>query len=119
MALDLRRTHVAVTDDKREHPRLDFKCSAVIKGIPGVVLVTDISLGGFFCEYKKPGAIQLGQVTEAKVYLPTEHHPLQVKVQLVNRTPRGIGCKYVDLSSEQTSAVHFAFESYRDMLPIG
>ena len=114
----LKRKHVRVEQEQRIHPRLDFYCEASIRGIAGVRKITDISLGGFFFELETTKRLKMGQVVEVSIDLPTESHPIKVRVRFVNQNDRGIGCQFVDMSPYNRDAVRRCFETFKDTLPI-
>ena len=54
------RQNIKVKVEKRMHPRLDFHCDVIIRGITGTRTITDISLGGFFFELRTAKKTQNG-----------------------------------------------------------
>ncbi len=113
------RKNVKVRVEKRLHPRLDFHCDVIIRGISGTRTITDISLGGFFFELQTTKKLKMGQMVTASIYLPTESDPISVKAKFINQTDRGIGCQFMDMSSRDRDAVRRCFDMFRDTLPIG
>ncbi len=113
------RKNVKVRVEKRLHPRLDFHCDVIIRGISGNRTITDISLGGFFFELRTAKKLKMGQVVAATIYLPTESEPITVKAKFINQTERGIGCQFIDMSLRNRDAVRRCFNTFRDTLPIG
>ena len=116
--LDIRSTNSQVTQDRRNHPRLELHCSAVVWGVNGIVTVTDISLGGMFIEPQEPTIVEIGQVADVRLNLPEENRCIQVKVRFVNQNKRGIGCQYVALSPENEAAIKECIEVFSNTLPI-
>ena len=117
--VDIRREHINVKTERRAYPRLDFTCTAKIIGIKDPVTITDISLGGFFFEFKLASKLKLGQIANVALNLPTESEPIMVKARMINQNERGVGCAFVDLSPIQRNAIHICFETFKDTLPIG
>ena len=115
---EVRRQNIKVDTERRAYPRLDFHCKAKIIGIKDPVTVTDISIGGFFFEFKPGSKLKMGQITNVVLYLPTENEPVMVKARLINQTERGVGCAFLDLASAQRKAIHKCFETFKDTLPI-
>ena len=114
-----RRQNIKVKVEKRLHPRLDFHCDVLIRGIAGTRTITDISLGGFFFELRTKKRLKMGQVVAATIYLPTETDPINVKAKFISQTDRGIGCQFIDMSTQNREAVRQCFDMFRDTLPIG
>ena len=113
------RQNIKVKVEKRMHPRLDFHCDVISRGIAGTRTITDISLGGFFFELRTNKKLKMGQLVEASIYLPTEDDPVKVKAKFVNQTERGIGCQFIKMSPRDRDAVRRCFDMFRDTLPIG
>ncbi len=104
--------------EKRQHPRLAFRCKATIRGIHKVVRVTDISLGGFFFELKTKKKLKLGALVDVSMRLPTETESLRFKAKLISQGTRGVGCKYVSLTPDIEDSIRDCFEIFKDTLPI-
>jgi hypothetical protein len=117
--VDIRRNNKSVDVERREHPRLEFHCTAKVIGINDPVKITDISLGGFFFELKTRSKLKMGQIINVTMTLPTEEDPIRVKARMTNQNDRGIGCKFIDLTPENQEAVRNCFETFKDTLPIG
>ena len=113
------RKHINVKAERRAYPRLDFTCSAKIIGIKNPVNITDISIGGFFFEFKLASKLKMGQIANVALNLPTEGEPIMLKARMINQTDRGVGCAFVDLTTTQRNAIHNCFETFKDTLPIG
>lgn len=113
------RQNIKVKVEKRMHPRLDFHCDVIIRGISGTRTITDISLGGFFFELRTSKKLKMGQIVEANIYLPTEPDPLKVKAKFINQNERGIGCQFVNMTPRDREAVRRCFDMFKDTLPIG
>ncbi len=116
--LDTRSTYRKVVDDKRRHPRLELHCSAVVRGMNGIFIVTDISLGGVFIEPQEPVIVKVGQITDLKIKLPEASHSVKVKVRFANQTSRGIGCEFVNLSQDNRDRIEDCLETFRYTMPI-
>jgi len=115
--LDILRKQIQVKTDRRAYPRLDFYCKAKIIGIKDPVTITDISLGGFFFEFKGASKLRMGQIANVALDLPTGKSPLWIKARMINQTERGVGCAFVDLSHTQRETIHNCFETFKDTLP--
>ena len=113
------RKNIKVKVEKRMHPRLDFHCDVIIRGITGTRTITDISLGGFFFELRTTKKLKMGQVVEASIFLPTDSDPIKVKAKFINQTDRGIGCQFINMSPRNRDAVRRCFDMFKDTLPIG
>lgn len=113
------RKNIKVRVEKRLHPRLDFHCDVIIRGIAGTRTITDISLGGFFFELRTDKKLKMGQLIEASIYLPTESDPIKVKAKFINQTDRGIGCQFINMAQRNREAVRRCFDMFKDTLPIG
>jgi hypothetical protein len=116
--VDIRRKNMKVEKDRRNNPRLDFRCKATIRGINQVVEVSDISMGGFFFELQTKKRLKMDTLVDVSMRLPTEDQAIRFKAKMISQTDRGIGCQFVDLSAENEEAIRFCFETFKDTLPI-
>lgn len=116
--VDIRRTVAKVTEDKRQHPRLEFHCPARIQGIKGVFKVTDISMGGAFLELSDTSAFEIGQLFSMTMKLPTEYEPINVKVKVTNIRDRGIGLLFIGMTQKKQEVIRFAFDTFKDTIPV-
>jgi hypothetical protein len=114
----IERQDIKVEKERRESPRLDFRCKATIRGINQVVEVSDISMGGFFFDLKTKKKLKMGALVDVSMRLPTEDHAIRFKAKMISQSSRGIGCQFVGLSPENEEAVRNCFETFRDTLPI-
>jgi c-di-GMP-binding flagellar brake protein YcgR len=115
---DIRQSDKKVRKERRNTPRLDFRCKATIRGINQVVEVTDISNGGFFFLLQTKKKLKMGALVDVSMRLPTEEQAIRFKAKMINQNSRGIGCQYVGLSPENEEAIRNCFEMFRDTLPI-
>ena len=114
---DLRSEKRAVEYERRNDPRLEFHCTAMIHGLDGVLTITDISMGGVFIEVNELGKIDVGQTVIINSKLPTETSSLRFKAQVVNKTDRGVGCRFISLDEREKEAICLCFEYFKDTLP--
>lgn len=114
---DLRSKKKSVKQEKRNDPRLEFHCNAMVLGLDGVKTITDISLGGIFLEVIELHEIEIGQAVVINVKLPTEPKAMRFKAKVVNKTHRGIGCQFIFLEERQKDAICLCFEYFKDTLP--
>lgn len=114
---DLRSEKKSVKQERRNDPRLEFHCNAMILGLDGVKTITDISLGGIFIEAKELHEIEIGQAVVINVKLPTEPQAMRLKAKVVNKNYRGIGCQFLSLEESQKDAICLCFEYFKDTLP--
>ena len=114
---DLRSEKKSVKQERRNDPRLEFHCSAMVLGLDGVKTITDISLGGIFIETKDLHDIEIGQAVVINVKLPTEPKSMKLKAKVVNQTHRGVGCQFISLEESQKDAICLCFEYFKDTLP--
>ena len=115
---DSRKSDMKVHKERRNTPRLDFRCKATIRGINQVVEVTDISMGGFFFGLQTKKKLKMGALVDVSMRLPTEEQAIRFKAKMISQNGRGIGCQYVGLSPEIEEAIRNCFEMFRDTLPI-
>lgn len=114
---DLRSEKKSVKQERREDPRLEFHCSAMVLGLEGIKTITDISLGGIFIEVGGLDKIEIGQTVVINVKLPTEPKTMRLNAKVVNKNQRGIGCKFISLEESQKDAICLCFEYFKDTLP--
>jgi hypothetical protein len=48
--IDVRSQHIEVSRERRQYPRLEFRCTALFGHLKDVLKVTDLSLNGLFVE---------------------------------------------------------------------
>lgn len=116
--VDFRREMADIQRDKRRYPRLEFHCPVRIQGVDGVHRVTDISMGGVFVEHKEPVTVNVGQILQLVIKIPTELEPIKLKAEVVNVRKRGVGFKFVDLSRRNQEVVRFCFDTFKDTIPL-
>ena len=116
--MDFRRRRLPVRTDRREHPRLDFRCAVLISGMPGVKHLADISYGGVFIDLDPGDAFQLDQELRLQLRLPTEASPTIVKARVTYVDARGIGCMFIDPGEEELRQIRHCFDTFKDTLPI-
>lgn len=114
---DLRSEKRTVEHERRKDPRLEFHCNAMIRGLDGVLTITDISLGGIFIEVSETDKIEIGQTVIVNSKLPTETNALRFQAKVVNKTDRGIGCQFISLDAREKEAICMCFEYFKDTLP--
>ncbi len=116
--VDFRRKIADVQRDNRRYPRLEFHCPVRIQGVDGVHRITDISIGGVFVDHKEPSTVNVGQVLELIIKIPTELEPIKLKAEAVNVRKRGIGFKFVNLSRKNQGVIRFCFDTFKDTIPL-
>ncbi len=116
--IDIRRKTIDVRYDRREHPRLEFHCTAIVGHLKDVLRVTDLSLGGVFIELKDKNHIKPEQVIDVAIKFPTQDKAIRVKAKVAGITDRGIGCRFQNLSSQHQETIKFCFETFKDTIPI-
>jgi len=112
------RRRIPVRIDRREFPRLDFRCPVLINGVPGVKQLADISLGGVFIDVPTAGAFHIDQELQLKLRLPTETRPTEVKAKVSYLGANGIGCMFIDPGDDEVRQIRRCFETFKDTLPI-
>ena len=112
------RKRLPVRTDRREHPRLDFRCAVLISGIPGVKHLADISLGGVFIDVRTGSDFHIDQELKLNLRLPTETNPTVVKAKVSYLDAKGIGCMFVDPGEDEIQQIRRCFETFKDTLPI-
>jgi hypothetical protein len=116
--MPFKRRRLPVKNDRREFPRLDFRCAVLISGVPGVKHLADISLGGVFINLTPGDMFHLDQELRLQLRLPTETGPTLVKARVSYLDTNGIGCMFVDLGKEELRQIRGCFEAFKDTLPI-
>ncbi|MDJ0780515.1 MAG: PilZ domain-containing protein [Desulfosarcinaceae bacterium] len=118
MPIPNHRKRVPVRIDRREHPRLDFRCAVLIKGLPGVKHLADISMGGVFIDLEPGHNFQIDQELWLNLRLPTETQATKVKARISYLDQMGIGCMFVELRQEERRQIQRCFDTFKDTLPI-
>lgn len=117
--IDVRSQNIEVSHERRQHPRLEFRCTALFGHLKGVLRVTDLSLNGLFVEIEDKVGLEPGRVVSLAIKLPTEDKAVLLKAKIVNVNKRGVGCYFVDLVPRNVKAIENCFETFRDTLPLG
>jgi hypothetical protein len=77
--IDLRSQHIEVSNERRQHPRLEFRCTALFGHMKGVLNVTDLSLSGLFVEVEDKTGLDPGCVVSLAIKFPTEEEGRPIK----------------------------------------
>lgn len=117
--IDVRSQHIEVSKERRQHPRLEFRCTALFGHLKGVRNVTDLSLSGLFVEIDDKNGLKPGQIVSLAIKFPTEEKAVLVKAKVANLNKRGVGCQFVELGTKSFEAIKNCFETFRDTLPLG
>ena len=96
--IDVRSQHTEVSNERRQHPRLEFRCTALFGHLKSVLNVTDLSLNGLFVEVADKAGLDPGRVVSLAIKFPTEDKAVLLKAKVVNVNKRGVGCHFVDLA---------------------
>ena len=113
-----RSEHRAVGKDNRKFPRTELRCNATVFGVDGVLIITDISLGGVFIEAELSSDIPVGETITINVKLPTEKKVRRMKAKTVNQNSRGIGCQLMYKNDSEKKAIFRCFEFVKGTLPV-
>lgn len=116
--IDVRSQHIEVSNERRQHPRLEFRCTALFGHHKDVLNVTDLSLNGLFVEVKNKTGLDPGRVVSLAIKFPTEEKAVLLKAKIANVNQRGVGCFFVDLSPKNFETIRNCFETFRDTLPL-
>jgi hypothetical protein len=116
--VEFKSKSIPVKIDRREYPRLEFRCPVIIGSIPGFKRITDLSLGGVFIEVASSEGLQMDQRIELSIRFPTEKTATRIRAQVVSIKPDGVGCMFLDLTDELTEIIRNCFETFKDTLPI-
>lgn len=116
--IDVRSQNIEVSHERRQHPRLEFRCTAHFGHMKGVLKVTDLSLNGLFVEVEEKSGLEPGRVVSLAIKFPTEDKAVLLKAKIVNVNKRGVGCHFVDLTPRNFQAIKNCFETFRDTLPL-
>lgn len=116
--VEFKSKSIPVKIDRREHPRLEFRCPVIVGSIPGFKRITDLSMGGVFIEMDPTEGLQMDRRVELSIRFPTEPSATRIKAQVVSVKPNGVGCMFLDLTDELTEIVRNCFEAFKDTLPI-
>jgi hypothetical protein len=117
--IDVRSQHIEVSKERRQHPRLEFRCTALFGHSKEVLNVTDLSLNGVFVEVADKTGLEPGRIVSLAIKFPTEEKAILLKAKITNVNKRGVGCHFVSLSQGNFEAIKKCFETFRDTLPIG
>lgn len=116
--IDVRSQNIEVSHERRQHPRLEFRCTAIFGHLKGVLHVTDLSLSGMFVEVADKAGLESGRVVSLAIKFPTEEKATLLKAKIVNVNKRGVGCHFVGLTPRNIEAIKNCFETFRDTLPL-
>jgi uncharacterized protein (TIGR02266 family) len=110
-----------VSNDKRDYPRAEIKWPAVIKTDQGTMdgVTSNVSPNGVFIHCQKP--LKLNEIFELTIDIPNSDQTLTAKAEVTwsNRwgpdddiSPRGMGVRFVQISSEARKFIARAALSY-------
>jgi hypothetical protein len=116
--IDVRSQHIEVSNERRQHPRLEFRCTALFGHLKEVLNVTDLSLNGLFVEVADKAGLEPGRVVSLAIKIPTEDKAVLLKAKVTNVNKRGVGCHFLDLTPKSFETIKNCFETFRDTLPI-
>ena len=117
--IDVRSQHLEVSNERRRHPRLEFRCTALFGHLKEVLNVTDLSLSGLFVEVANKKGLEPGRLVSLAIKFPTEEKAILLKAKVVNVNKRGVGCSFVDLTPKNAASIRNCFETFKDTLPLG
>ena len=115
--VEFRSEYRTVENEKRKNPRTELRCDATILGVDGILVITDISLGGIFIETKPSNTIPIGKIVTINLKLPTEKNVTRMKAKTRNRTKRGIGCQFIFENDREKKMIFRCFDFIKDTLP--
>lgn len=116
--IDVRSQHIEVSNERRQHPRLEFRCTALFGHLKDVLIVTDLSYTGVFVEVADKTDLEPGRVVSLAIKFPTEEKAVLLKARIANVNKRGVGCQFIDLSPKNLETIKNCFETFRDTLPL-
>ena len=116
--MDVRSQHIEVSHERRQHPRLEFRCTALFAHLKDVLKVTDLSLNGLFVEVAGKVGLVPGRGVSLAIKFPTEEKAILLKAKIVNVNKRGVGCHFVDLVPKNVEAIKTCFDTFKDTLPL-
>ncbi len=116
--IDVRSQHTEVSRERRQYPRLEFRCTALFGHLQDVLKVTDLSLNGLFVEVTDKTGLDPGRVVSLAIKFPTKEKAVLLKAKIVNVNKRGVGCNFVDLAPKNFEAVKTCFNTFKDTLPL-
>jgi NOL1/NOP2/fmu family ribosome biogenesis protein len=117
--IDVRSQHIEVSKERRRHPRLEFRCTALFGHLKQVLDVTDLSLNGLFIEVADKKGLEPGKIVSLAIKFPTEEKAILLKAKIVNVNKRGVGCTFIDLTRKSAETIRNCFDTFRDTLPLG
>ena len=110
-----------MSNDKRDYPRAEIKWPAVIKTDQGTMdgVTSNVTPNGVFIHCQKP--LKLHEIFELTIDIPNSDQTLTAKAEVTwsNRwgpdddiSPRGMGVRFVQISSEARKFIARAALSY-------
>lgn len=108
------------TQERRQHPRVDCDCPAIVQGFSGRARVSEISPAGWFveCESGFSSKLQVGQTLNLIVKFPTEDETLDLRVKVTRAEDRGIACELVALERHHTEALLRFLDFVKETQPL-
>lgn len=79
--IDVRSQHIDVSNERRQHPRLEFRCTALFGHLKEVLSVTDLSLNGLFVEVKDKTGLEPNRIVSLAIKFPTEEKAILLKAK--------------------------------------
>lgn len=110
-----------MSDERRVYPRAEIKWPAVIKTGQGTMdgVTSNVTPNGVFIHCQKP--LRLNEVFELTINIPNSDQALTAKVEVTwsnrwgpddNISPRGMGVRFVKISSEARKVIAIAALNY-------
>ena len=110
-----------MTDEKRDYPRAEIKWPAVIKTDQGTMdgVTSNVTPNGVFIHCQKP--LKLNEIFELTIDIPNSDQTLTARAEVIwsNRwgpddeiSPRGMGVRFVKISSEARKFIARAALNY-------
>ena len=116
--VNFRRQYIKVPADRRKHTRIEFHFPVVILGVDHQAQILDFSLDGFYIEIKSGKEIPIGHSINLALRLPIDRDPLRIKARVVYKDSKGIGCRFMDLTSQAIEKLERCFNVFNATLPI-
>jgi len=110
-----------MTQERRVYPRAKIKLPVKVKTDKGTMdgVTSDVTPNGVFIHCQKP--LRLNMVFEMAISIPNSEHSITAKAEVIwsNRwgpddeiTPRGMGVRFVEISSEARKFIARAAKNY-------
>lgn len=116
--VNLRRKHIQVKAERRSATRIELHIPVVILGVDTKAQIVDFSLDGFHIELGTQTALEVGRHINLALRVPFEKGVIKIRAVVVYKDEKGIGCRFINLTTQNYDLLERSFNIFNSTLPI-